>query len=89
LAPQKARIDMKSSIACIGLVVLVGMGVFSPAPASAAKAVAPLPLLHDDPALGLDSRLIEDVENEKYKVCDRFPGKGRGERPKKCRGLSP
>jgi hypothetical protein len=80
---------MKFSVACICLTLLAGMGLMAPAPASAAKAVAPLPFLHDDPASGLDSELIKDVENEKYKVCDPFPGKGKSQPPKKCRGLSP
>ena len=83
--------DMKSSVACVGLVLLASTGWFAPTPASAAKAAAPAPILKldDDPSRGLDSDLIEDAENEKYKVCDPFPGKGKSKPPKKCKGLSP
>jgi hypothetical protein len=83
--------DMKSFVACVGLVLLASTGWFAQTPASAAKPAPPEPIFKpdDDPLRGLERDLIRDVENEKYKVCDHFPGKGESKPPKKCKGLSP
>jgi hypothetical protein len=80
---------MKSFVAWTYLAFLVGALPLSAGQASAAKAPVAQPFDQYDPRWGFDREMIEDAENEKYKVCDPFPGKGKSQPPKKCKGLSP